>query len=71
MAACGQRLCASRAAAVWWMRLRSGKLSRKERDQFVHWLRASPIHLTEMLLLAKVDRALAQRRSWEQIDIHR
>lgn len=49
-------------AADWFVTNRAG-LSDKERAAFVDWLKASPVHVEEYLLLAGVVRDLRQARS--------
>jgi transmembrane sensor len=49
-------------AADWFVANRAG-LSVKERDAFVDWLKASPVHVEEYLLVAGVVRDLRQAHS--------
>lgn len=62
----------SREAAHWWARL--GKqsledLSREERQEFVRWLRESPVHVAEMLHMARVHDALERFKCWDEIQL--
>jgi len=51
-------------AAEWLFTLRARELSMEERDEFVNWLRESPLHVAEMLRMSQVDQALEQCRRW-------
>jgi transmembrane sensor len=42
-------------------------LSRAEREQFVDWLRASSVHVAEMLRMAEVHGALERFRDWVRV----
>lgn len=57
-------------AADWWLRLQSEGLSRADREQFVDWLRESPVHVAEMLRVAGVHGALEQFENWARISTH-
>jgi transmembrane sensor len=69
MDASERRKQASEEAATWWARLRSQELAREQREEFVDWLRESPIHVAEMLRIAQVHDALDQFRGWLQINV--
>jgi transmembrane sensor len=58
---------ASREAADWWAVLSSDEVSRAEREQFVEWLRESPVHVTEMLHILRVHGALGQFDEWSSL----
>lgn len=62
----GRRLIAEQAAE-WLTALRSGKLSAKERAEFVDWLRESPAHVAEMLRVSRIDQALSDFTQWDQV----
>lgn len=55
-------------ASAWWLELQSQKMSYAEREQFVIWLRESPVHVSEMLRIAQVHNALAQFDRWANIN---
>jgi transmembrane sensor len=58
-------------AAGWWIRSRilSGQpLSRAEREQLTDWLRESPLHISEMLHMARVQDTLEHFKLWHQVD---
>lgn len=54
-------------AATWWVRLHSEELARADREQFVDWLRESPVHVAEMLRVAKVHNALSEFQGWVHV----
>lgn len=55
-------------AADWWVQLQSNDAPRSTREQYVDWLRESPIHVAEMLRVAQVHGALEQFDRWAKID---
>lgn len=62
----------SREAAHWWARLGTRSLedvSREERQEFVRWLRESPVHVAEMLHMARVHDALERFKRWGEIPL--
>ncbi len=61
-----RRLRAAEAAAEWWVILQ-GEVGRKQREQYVDWLRESSLHVAEMLRVAEVHNALDQFRHWPKI----
>src|ERR1700722_8086365 len=67
MDASDRRRRASDEAATWWVRLQADECAQPEREEFVDWLRESPVHVVEMLRVAKVHNALEQFRGWAQI----
>ncbi len=62
-----RRAVASEAAAEWWLRLQNEAMPAFEREQFVDWLRESPLHVGEMLRMAQVHDSLAQFQRWTGI----
>jgi len=56
-------------AADWWVRLRAQDPRREEREQFVDWLRESPVHVAEMLRIAQVHGAIESFERWTDIAI--
>ncbi|MDE1893747.1 MAG: FecR domain-containing protein [Xanthomonadaceae bacterium] len=46
-------------AAQWYVAHRDGTLGTKQQNAFVHWLRASPMHVAEYLAIAGVARDIA------------
>jgi transmembrane sensor len=66
MDASERRRRAAEEAAEWWVLLQ-GEVSRKEREDYVDWLRESPVHVAEMLRVAQVHGALEKFRRWSEI----
>ncbi|MBP6105364.1 MAG: FecR domain-containing protein [Steroidobacteraceae bacterium] len=62
-----RRRAATEQAAAWLVALRMGRLSARERDEFVNWLRESPLHIAEMLTVSRVDQALEAFDRWNGI----
>ena len=54
-------------AAEWLLRLESDSLSVNERAQYVDWLRESPLHVAEMIHVARLQKALVDFTRWGQI----
>jgi transmembrane sensor len=57
-------------AAHWWMRLgtlQPEEVSGEDREAFIRWLRESPLHVAEMLRLARVHRSLKGFRLWNEV----
>jgi transmembrane sensor len=54
------RFSITQIAADWFIAHRSGSLSQAEREQFLAWLKASPIHVEEYLGVAALERALPE-----------
>jgi len=54
-------------AAAWLVRLESDSLSENERAELVDWLRESPLHVAEMLHVARLQKALVDFTQWEKI----
>src|SRR5688572_26746322 len=52
-------------AAEWWVILQ-GDVARDQRAQYVDWLRESPLHVAEMLYMARVHGTLEQFDRWAQ-----
>lgn len=59
---------AAKEAAEWWV-LMQGEPSRHQREQYIHWLRESVVHVAEMLRVAKVHGALAQFERWARLPV--
>jgi transmembrane sensor len=68
MEASERRNRAAAEAAAWWVQLQSGDAPRSTREQYVTWLRESPIHVAEMLRMAQLHGALQQFERWAQVD---
>lgn len=51
-------------AADWFTAIRTGELSREEREQFAAWLEASPVHVGEYLGIAEIWGILLGARPW-------
>ncbi len=60
---------AAEQAAEWLVTLRAGKLSARERSEFVDWLRESPVHVAEILRASRIDHALGEYSSWSDIAV--
>jgi len=60
------RAQAATEAAQWAQRFSLGNLSGVERREFVDWLRASPLHVTEMLWTDRLGTALASFDAWDR-----
>lgn len=54
-------------ATEWCLRLHNNEMSRAQREEFVDWLRESPLHVTEMLHMAHVHNAFEQFKGWSQL----
>lgn len=57
-------------AARWWTRLglrQPGTVSRADREEFTRWLRASPLHVAELLRVAHVHFALEHLEDWQAV----
>ena len=61
-----RRKRAGEDAAGWWILLQ-GDATRTQREEYVAWLRESPVHVAEMLRMAQVHGALAQFERWTRI----
>lgn len=60
----------TREAAQWWARLgtrSSQEISAEERAEYAGWLRESPLHIAEILHMARVHDALERFKHWDQI----
>jgi transmembrane sensor len=61
---------ATAEASEWWHRLGTrtpATLSKSEREEFTQWLRESPLHVSEMLHMARVQDALERFELWKDI----
>src|ERR1700733_15651623 len=67
MDASERRRRAVEEAAEWWVLLQGGEVSRKERENYVDWLRESSVHVAEMLRVAQVHGALEKFERWSQV----
>jgi len=63
-----RRTRAAHDAAAWLLRLESDATSVHERAEFVDWLRESPLHVAEMLRLARLQRSLGRFSRWHEVD---
>jgi transmembrane sensor len=54
-------------AALWLLTLQSEVLSQAQRVELVDWLRASPLHIAELLWACQVQRNLAAWKGWQHI----
>ena len=54
-------------AAFWLLTLQSDILSTTQRAEFVDWLRASPLHISELLWACQVQRNLAAWKGWRHV----
>lgn len=62
-----RRRRAAEEAAEWWVMLQGGEVSRLEHEQYVDWLRESPVHVAEMLRVAQVHGALSSFERWSEL----
>jgi transmembrane sensor len=62
-----RRVRAAHDAAAWWLRVESAAMSVRERAEFVDWLRESPLHVAEMLRLARLHRSLSRFSRWDEV----
>ena len=61
-----RRQVAERAA--WWLlTLQSGQVNSVHRAEFVDWLRRSPLHISEMLRICRVERELGAFKRWGEL----
>src|SRR5687768_11993584 len=63
-----RRASASAEAADWWLNLKSNEINRAEREQYVAWLRESPVHVSEMLRMARLHKTLAKLDCWDEVN---
>src|SRR6185437_1066641 len=63
-----RRRRAAAEAAEWWVALQ-GDASRTKSQQYVEWLRESPVHIAEMLRIARVHGALHQFKRWAHLPV--
>jgi transmembrane sensor len=52
-------------AALWLVTFQSEEVSAARRAEFVDWLRASPLHIAELLRICQVQRGLAGFKGWQ------
>jgi transmembrane sensor len=66
MDASDRRGRAAEEAAEWWVLLQ-GEVTRREREEYVDWLRESSVHVAEMLRVAQLHGALEKFQRWSEI----
>jgi transmembrane sensor len=54
-------------AALWLLTLQSEEVAQAQRAEFVDWLRASPLHVSELLRICKLQRELTDFTGWQQM----
>lgn len=54
------RFVVTQIAADWYMAHRAGPLSQTKREEFLAWIKASPMHIEEYLAIASLERALPE-----------
>jgi transmembrane sensor len=54
------RSAIAQVASEWFMAHRTGPLSERERERFLAWLKASPVHMEEYLRIAALERSVAE-----------
>jgi transmembrane sensor len=54
----------SEAATHWLVLMQTGELTNEQRVEFVDWLRASPLHISELLRVGELDGQLARLPIW-------
>lgn len=62
-----RRARAAAEAAEWTLRIDEGNLSPAERNEFMGWLRESPIHVSEMLRIGRLTFDLSKFGDWDHI----
>ena len=62
------RTKAAEQAAQWLVDMQSGELSSQERAEFIDWLRASPLHVSELLHAFRLHRDLIAFANWDDVD---
>lgn len=67
MDASERRTRAATEAAEWWLHVQPDTMPETERQKFVAWLRESPIHVEELLRVARVYRELAHFDDWQNV----
>src|ERR1700693_3781593 len=65
---CELRPKAAEQAAQWLVCIQSGDMSSQERAEFIDWLRASPLHVSEMLHASRLHRDLIAFPNWHGVD---
>lgn len=55
---------AAEQAAEWLVRLTSEDASARTREEYVDWLRESPVHIAEMLRLSRIHQRLGSFKGW-------
>lgn len=71
MDATERRARATQEATQWWHRLGSqqpAEIPRADREEFVQWLRESPLHVAELLNVAHVHDALERFQLWGEVE---
>ena len=58
---------AAEQAAEWLVRLTSGDMSARDREEYVEWLRESPVHIAEMLRVGRVHQDLRTFKGWSAL----
>src|SRR5580700_9534531 len=66
MDASDRRRRVAEEAAEWWVLLQ-GEVTRREREDYVDWLRESSVHVAEMLRVAQLHGALEKFQRWSEI----
>src|SRR5690242_3276013 len=61
-----RRRRAAAEAAEWWTTLQ-GDVSRGQREQYIDWLRESPLHVSELLRVAQVQGTLELFERWAKL----
>jgi transmembrane sensor len=62
------RTKAAEQAAQWLVGMQSGDMSSQERAEFIDWLRASPLHVSEMLHAFRLHRDLIAFADWHGVE---
>jgi transmembrane sensor len=63
-----QRTRVAEQAAYWLVAIQTGELSSQERADFIDWLRASPLHVSEMLHALRLHRDLSAFPRWSGLE---
>lgn len=65
-----RRVLISEEASEWFLRLQAGGVSAAERREYLQWLKRSPEHVKEMLVLGRLHRLLTRMPLSATSDLH-
>ena len=64
-----RRARAAEEAAEWMVHLDSERLSSAEREEFIEWLRESPLHVAEMIRMGSAHDLMSEFRGWQGVGV--